>query len=261
MTILLAGIDLFPIKSLDPMSVESARVLPSGCLANDRRFALFDADGKVVNGKRTPLVHALQTSFDETVGRVTVTDRRDGRDGTFSFAEDRPAIELRLSEHFGFPVTLREDRAAGFPDDTLASGPTAIARETLETVADWFELSFEDVRRRFRANLTLEGGGPFWDDRLFGPPGEPITFRIGDVLLFGTNPCARCVVPSRDPETAAATLGFAKAFAQRRRELLPAWADPDAFDHFYRLAVNTRLFAPAGWGVLRVGDRVDLTNA
>lgn len=260
MTVRLARIDLFPIKSLDAVTVESARVLPSGAIENDRRFALVDAQGKFVNGKRTSLVHALRVSFDAACERLTLADRRDGREQSFSLVDDRPAIESRLSEHFAVPVSLREDTAVGFPDDTLAPGPTVVAAETLAAVAGWFGLSVDDARRRFRANLIVDGGGPFWDDRLFGPPGEPIAFRVGEVILFGTNPCARCVVPSRDPETGEQVRGFAKAFAVRRSESLPAWAVPDAFDHHFRLAVNTRLYAPAGGGVIRVGDAVEILD-
>lgn len=258
MTVRLARIDLFPIKSFDPVAVESARVLPSGGIEHDRRFALFDPQGKFINGKRTPLVHALRLSFDETFERVTIADRYGDREEAFSLAGDRSAIESRLSEHFGTPVTLREDAASGFPDDTLAPGPTVIAAETLAEVAGWFGLSSENARRRFRANLTLEGGGPFWDDRLFGQPGQPVGFRVGELMFFGTNPCARCVVPSRDPDTASQLPNFSKAFALRRREALPPWAEPDAFDHHFRLAVNTRLYSPAAGGVIRVGDTVEL---
>jgi uncharacterized protein YcbX len=159
------------------------------------------------------------------------------------------------------PVALREDAAAGFPDDTLASGPTVMGAETLAAVGDWFDLTPDDARRRFRANLTLEGGGPFWEDRLFAAPGETVTFRVGDVMFFGTNPCARCVVPGRDPSTGEPIAGFAKSFADRRRAAMPAWAEPEAFDHFFRLAVNTRLFAPAVGGVVRVGDPVEVLPA
>ena len=62
-------------------------------------------------------------------------------------------------------MTLRENAVEGFPDDTIASGPTVIGAESLATVADWFGLSPDDARRRFRANLTIEGGGAFWEDR------------------------------------------------------------------------------------------------
>jgi uncharacterized protein YcbX len=80
-------------------------------------------------------------------------------------------------------------------------------------------------------------------------------FRIGEAELLGTNPCARCVVPSRDPVSGAPIREFAKTFARRREQSLAAWAPRGRFDHFYRLAVNTRR-ADARPCVLRVGDEV-----
>ena len=77
---------------------------------------------------------------------------------------------------------------------------------------------------------------------------------------MGTNPCARCVVPGRDSRTGAVTPGFPKEFTIRRRAALPPWAECDAFDHTFRLAVNTQLYAPAAGGTLRVGDAVELVN-
>jgi uncharacterized protein YcbX len=151
----LARIDLFPVKSFDSVTAKSARLLPSGGLENDRRFALFDAQGKFINGKGTPLVHALNLTFDDAIEHVTIATRDGSGEQTYSLAADRPAIESRLAEHFGQPVTLREDTAAGFPDDTLAAGPTVLAAETLAAVADWFGLPFDDARRRFRANLLI----------------------------------------------------------------------------------------------------------
>ncbi len=258
MTVRLARIDLYPIKSFDAVTVETAGVLPAGCLEHDRRFAVFDDDGKVVNGKRTPLVHLLHTTFDPDFNRVTIVDRRSDRAETFSLSGDYSPLESRLSEHFGFAVHIRENVEAGFPDDTLSSGPTIIAAETLARVAEWLGLTYDEARRRFRANLVVEGGGAFWDDRLFGNPGETVTFRAGELMFFGTNPCARCVVPSRDPATGRQQPGFAKVFAQNRQASLPDWSPPDAFDHFYRLAVNTRLFAPATGGRLCIGDSVEV---
>ncbi|MFM8435868.1 MAG: MOSC N-terminal beta barrel domain-containing protein, partial [Planctomycetia bacterium] len=40
---------LYPVKSLDGVSVDSALVLPSGGLEHDRRWRLVDLDGRVVN--------------------------------------------------------------------------------------------------------------------------------------------------------------------------------------------------------------------
>jgi hypothetical protein len=51
-------------------------------------------------------------------------------------------------------------------------------------------------------------------------------------------------------------LGFAKRVAEGRLAALPAWADRSRFDHYYRLAVNTRPAPLASAGVIRLGDAV-----
>jgi MOSC domain-containing protein len=66
----LGRIFIFPIKSLDGVSLESARVTGGGILENDRAYAIYDADGKVVNGKRTARVHELRCAFDPQIREV-----------------------------------------------------------------------------------------------------------------------------------------------------------------------------------------------
>ncbi len=53
----LARINIYPVKSLDPQTVEQTIVLPGGALAHDRRFAIRDRQGEFVNAKRTPAAH------------------------------------------------------------------------------------------------------------------------------------------------------------------------------------------------------------
>jgi uncharacterized protein YcbX len=111
----------------------------------------------------------------------------------------------------------------------------------------------------FRANLEIAGVPAFWEDQLFAAEANSLVrFRIGDVLMEGVNPCARCVVPSRDPLTGEMVLGFQRRFAEARRAHLPPWAPAARFDHDYRLCVNTRVPATETGKTLRVGDSVAL---
>lgn len=252
----LSRIQIFPVKSLDPVVVERAQVLPSGALDWDRRFALVDEAGKFVNGKRTPRVHTLRTTFDLAAGTIDL--KGEGPPRTFPLEGDRRELEQFLSQHFGLAVTLRENIPAGFPDDTDSPGPTVIGTGTLETVAGWFPgLTLDDVRLRFRANLEIAGEEPFWEDRLYGDAGVEVPFRVGQLEFAGTNPCQRCVVPTRSPCDGTRDPEFARLFETRRFETLPYWATRSRFDHFYRLAVNTRLRSPKG-GWIERGDDVRL---
>ncbi len=127
------------------------------------------------------------------------------------------------------------------------------------TVATWFPgLDGQAIRQRFRANLEIGGVPPFWEDRLFSVAETVMQFRIGDVLFEGTNPCQRCVVPSRDAQTGAVWLHFQETFRCRRQESLPEWATLSRFNHFYRLSCNTHVSTTEAGKVLRVGDPISI---
>lgn len=260
MPVRLGQITVFPIKALDGVSVESCRITSRGILENDRTYAMVDAAGKYVNGKRDARVHRLRCRFDPQFREAAI--RVEGGGPAGQFALDEPsALNRWLSEYFGFAVELRHDAEAGFPDDREAFGPTVVTEASLQAIAAWFPgVTLASIRRRFRANLELEGEGlaAFWEDRLYDTPGERKPFQIGDLTLLGHNPCQRCVVPTRDPESGEGMAGFQKEFMERRRESLPAWANATRFNHFYRFAVNTSIPPSEAGKVLRAGDPVEV---
>lgn len=237
----LGRIVIYPLKSFDPLELETALILPNGALQYDRQFALIDVTGRVLNAKRTARVHGVSARLDPVSRVLTVRDRRGGTDRTWDVDRDRTALEAWFSAVFEIGLSLHESADGGFPDDTEAAGPTVVSTATLETVAGWFPgLTVDQVRLRFRANLEIAGVEPFWEDRLYGASaGETVPFRIGQVTLSGTNPCQRCAVPTRDPETGAVWPEFAREFSTRRSLELPPWAARSRFNHFYRLTVNT----------------------
>jgi uncharacterized protein YcbX len=253
----LSRITIYPVKSLDGLSLSRARILASGAIEHDRTFALVDEQGKFVNGKRNPKVHRLRSRFDFAERVLTLCVQDTEEEASFRLDTEREALNAWLSTYFDRAVTIVEDAAAGFPDDAEASGPTVISTATLQTVASWFPgLDEESIRLRFRANLEIGGVPAFWEDRLFAEAGSVVPFRIGDVLFEGTNPCQRCVVPSRDPCTGEVFPHFQEILARKRKESLPSWSTPSRFNHFYRLSCNTRVpISEAGKG-LCVGDQV-----
>jgi hypothetical protein len=78
------------------------------------------------------------------------------------------------------------------------------------------------------------------------------------VNLEGSNPCARCSVPPRDSRTGEDLVGFQKRFSDLRRERFEPWATAEHFDHFYRLATNTRVVPSETAKSIRVGDPLTL---
>jgi uncharacterized protein len=248
-------IEIFPIKSLDGVTLDQVSVLPSGALKGDRQYAILDAQGRFVNGKSTALVHKLRATFSPDLDTVTLQVDPTTQSETFSLSKEQTALEGWLSEYFGQPITLQKNIINGFPDDLNAPGPTIISTETLTTITQWFpDLDLSELRRRFRTNLEISGVPPFWEDQFLGEAGQGIKFRIGEVVLVGINPCQRCIVPTRSSLDGEKYPSFQQQFVQNRRETLPDWAPMTRFNHFYRLAVNTRLADGTLNPFLKLGD-------
>lgn len=255
----LSRIILYPIKSLDGIAVQQAMVLDSGALQGDREYAIVDYQGKFVNGKRTAAVHKLRATFDLGNRLVSLSIAASDQAAPFHLDDDRVSLEEWLSEYFGFPVKLIHNAEMGFPDDTNSPGPTVISTATLETVASWFPgLAVDSLRKRMRTTLEIADVEPFWEDQLYAQTGTFVPFQIGMVNFMGVNPCQRCIVPTRDQETGEAYPEFQKIFSDQRQQTLPDWVDTSRFNHFYRLAINTRLTPLESRKMLRVGDSVHL---
>jgi uncharacterized protein YcbX len=250
---------LHPIKSLDRVSVAEARLLPGGSLAHDREFALFDQEKYCVNGKRQPRIHLIRAVYDLANFTVTLRARDQHEAQTFHLLDERTRLEAWFSDFFGFPVTVKRDTSTGFPDDPESSGPTVLSEATLAEVSSWFsELNQEQASRRFRTNIEIANVPAFWEDQLFGEPGETVEFTIGAVALHGVNPCQRCAVPMRHPETGDVMQGFQKTFSVKRQATLPAWVKTAWFNHFYRLSINTRVLSSETGKSIHVGDELNI---
>jgi uncharacterized protein YcbX len=187
-------ITVYPVKSLDGMEVVESCVLESGALEHDRRWRLVDMDGRVINAKRSALLHAIRAEFalDERLVTLWIDpaaiaaralsaadlDRLRGLAGSRGGQVVRDSFHLVpgqggpcewLSEAFGEGVLLQERVAGGFPDDRDAAGPTLVATSSLVEVARWFGFDLAESRRRFRANLEIGGCDAFWEDTLASP--------------------------------------------------------------------------------------------
>src|SRR5882757_6744835 len=258
----LANISLFPIKSLDPFPVKESRIGPGGGLEFDRAWALYSADGQWVNGKRSAAVHLIRAAFAPDLSSVTLSvpgDKRKIPTKTFAFPGDTAAASEWFSNYFEQPITVRHS-PEGFPDDTIAYGPTIVSTASLQAVCDLFRgMDLDEARRRFRTTLEIDGVPAFWEDQLFGEEDRSaVRFRIGEVNFEGSNPCARCPVPPRDPRTGEIIPGFQKIFSDYRRSHIPAWTTEARFDHYYRMATNTRVAPTESGRILRVGDLLQL---
>jgi uncharacterized protein len=266
---ILTQIAIYPIKSLDGAIVNQAQISSGGALEFDRRWAIVDEKGKIVNAKRTAKIQQLRSQFDfvNSAQRLQISLQAGSNStiDTFCLNTERGELARWLSDFFGFTVNIIENAIVGFPDDLNAYGPTIVSTATLETVCEWFPgLDLAEARRRFRTNLEINNVPAFWEDRLFGAPNRVVKFQIGTVEFDGINPCQRCIVPTRNSRTGAVEPKFQQIFQQQRQQTTigkdPGWMGLMRFNHFYRLAVNTQIPLLEAGKYLNTGDRLYLIS-
>jgi uncharacterized protein len=266
---ILTQISIYPIKSLEGKIVNQAQISSGGALAFDRRWAIIDEKGQIVNAKRTAKIQQLrsQFDFDNSAQQLQISIQFDSNSTieTFCLNTEQGELARWLSSFFGFTVSLSENAIVGFPDDLNADGPTIVSTATLETVCEWFPgLDLAEVRRRFRTNLEINNVPAFWEDRLFGAPDRVVNFQLGTVQFYGINPCQRCIVPTRNSRTGAVDSQFQQIFQQQRQQTITGkalgWMGWMRFNHFYRLAVNTQIPVIEAGKFVNTGDRLYLIS-
>jgi uncharacterized protein YcbX len=266
----IARLRIYPLKGLDATELDAVEVTEAGLLAGDREYAICEPDAvpiedqqgilrDAINGKQSDRLHELRTAFDPETEEfvVRVRDRDETRRFDLGSGAGRDAAGEYFGDFFERELTIQR-RQEGFVDRP-GLGPSVISTATLEAVASWFEeLTVEGARRRLRANVEIGGVPAFWEDRFLGA-GAP-AFEAGGVRFEGGEPCARCVVPQRDPDTGEPLPEFRERFVERREATLPEWVDPDAFDHYYSVMLIARIPGPSRGRTLAVGDGVSVVE-
>lgn len=251
----LERIRVYPVKSFDGLELEVARITEGGVLEYDREYALIDDDQDLITGRRESRIHELQTDFDPQSHVLTVQPPQH-EPLEFDLRENPEEAADWFGDFFDTRVAIRRDTMNGFVDRPHA-GPSVISTGTLREVSTWYdELSVGELRRRFRANIEISGVPAFWEDRFVGV--DSPMFRIGDVQFAGVEPCIRCVVPERDPDTGERMEGFREQFIQRRPDSFPSWVDESAFKNDYSLMLIAKVLSTDRGQTLRVGDQVTI---
>ncbi len=241
------------------MVVEHVCVSEGQALAFDRRWAIHRArDGRTVNGKKYPAVHQLRATYDleQKIVQLQAPEQAEQR---FSLEGDFQALNHYLSDYFGEAVAVSEDKKRGFPDHTTGNvGASLVSIQTLATVAEWFELSLEEVNRRMRMNFIVEAPAAFAEDALLSQSKEnPNGFRFGEVGWSAYKPCVRCPVPTRDSKTGAVIRGFQKEFMQRRLAAQPQLLEHALYEHAYMCGLVLQLLAASVGKTIRVGAVIE----
>lgn len=183
----------FPVKSLQGEQLDGATVTDRG-IAGDRGFALFDLDtGLGLTARRLPeLLFASARVVDEGAPpEITLPDGTVARDDTALSDWLGCRVALRAAsevEERRYENPLDAEREAdwivfdGAPGPFHDSARTRVSLVSTGTLGSW-------DRRRFRANVLLDGDG---EDALVGT-----TIAVGGVHLDVVKRIGRCVMITR----------------------------------------------------------------
>ena len=186
----------YPVKSLQGERLAEATVDPLG-IAGDRRWALFDRDtGLGLTARRVPelLFGASRVSADGGVDVVLPDGTVTADDAVLSGWLGR-RVELRAATELGDAAPTYEaptDDLAADPAEWMqwegAPGPFHDSPRIRLSLVSTGTLGTWD-RRRFRANLVMDGEG---EDGLVGREAD-----LGDVRLQFGRGIGRCVMTTR----------------------------------------------------------------
>lgn len=263
----LAEINIYPVKSLKGIALNSAEVTDRG-LKYDRRWLITDEDNKFITQRTHPELAFFDVRLNS--GGLELSHRKfasqtikipldvDGEKIEVSIWDDRcAAIDTgrAAGEWFGDLLGFR-CRLVYMPDDTnrfvdrkyasnneIASFADAyqfliIGQESLNDLNSRLEKKLP--MHRFRPNFVFSGGAAFDEDG-WG------RFRVGDVLFSAVKPCSRCVFTTVDQETGI-----------RGDEPLRTLSA-------YRIINNKVMFGQnllhEGSGEVSVGDRIEIIES
>jgi uncharacterized protein YcbX len=188
----------WPVKSLGGEGLAAARLDWRG-LGGDRAHALLDLregrDGRWLTVRQAPRMLAWSAAYPQAPDdRLDPADpppptlrAPDGR----AWGWDDPGLEQALTDDLG--VAVRRHRDLGGQQD-LSASVLVTTEASRRAVAEALGRPV-DVRR-FRPNLHLELDAPAFAEHTW----EGGRLQVGEVTLELLHPCARCVIPTRDPD-------------------------------------------------------------
>ncbi len=205
------ALSVTPVKATRLHSVEAIDLEADGA-RGDRRFFVVDDRSRMVNAK---MLGELQTVVARCTDGALAFTFPDGRtvespiefgpalDVTFHSVPvtARPllgALSDALSESVGRPLRVVESMRA--VDRGRRGGASLISRGSLERLAEAADKESVDARR-FRMLIEIDGIDPHAEDRWVGR-----TVRIGDAAVRFHGHVGRCLITSRDPDTAVVDL-------------------------------------------------------
>jgi MOSC domain-containing protein len=210
----------WPVKSMAGQTVDALRLDERGA-AGDRAHALFDefkGAPRRLTVRQVPrmlLWHAGYDGADVTPGEVPFPELTapDGR----AFDWRDPELPQALADDLGRPIALRRD--LGLMQD-LNHSLLVTTQATLDAVSAELDTAID--LRRFRTNVHVVLDAPAYAEEDW--EGRELT--IGAATFRLLHPCERCVVPTRDPDTAQKWPELLRWLTRERRMLFGMNARP-----------------------------------
>jgi uncharacterized protein len=194
-----AGLWRWPVKSMAGEQVDALRVDGRGAGGDRTHAVLYEHKGapKPLTAREAPRLLAWHARYPFNVnGGVdparppfAIVTAPDGR----SFRWGDPRLKHALEDDLGRDVDLRRD-VHGIQD--LERTLLVTTEASLRALGD--ELNGPVDLRRFRPNVHLDIDVPGWDDLTW--EGRQLVFERG-VRLRLLDPCERCAIPTRHPDT------------------------------------------------------------
>lgn len=236
----LSEIYIYPIKSVGGISLQSAVVEQRG-LQHDRRWMLVDEQGTFLTQREIPQMALLGTAVDSQ--HLMIFEKKNPASRTLvpldAVADDLPEMMVKVWGDSCAARRLPTEASNWFSDVLgqkmyLVQMPESTRRPADDryappghavSFADGFpfliigQASLDDLNsrlaqplpmNRFRPNFVFTGGQPFEEDTWSD-------FRIGNVTFRGVKPCARCIIPTTDQDTAARAAEPIKTLATFRQ--------------------------------------------
>ena len=223
----LAWIAIAPVKSMALAFLEEAELGLDG-IAGDRAYALVDAAGHLVNGKRAGALATVRVAIDPDAGTLTL------HLPTGEWAAGRPVLGDPIDAiFFGHPRPARvvegpwsaalsgwsghDLRLVALPVGEGADrGPTATLVSTAALGALAAVRGDRDPldRRRFRMTFGVDGVEAYAEDHWIGRQ-----VRIGRAVVQVAGNVGRCAVTTHDPDTGRPSFDTLHALQETRGHL------------------------------------------
>lgn len=235
-----AWINIAPVKGLALVARDAVDLTIDG-VAEDRRFYLVDARGRMVNGKRLgrlvqvrPQVEGDELALELPDGPVRAPIALGDPLDTSFFSMPRPAREVlgpfasALSDHAGEPLRLVEPATPAM--DRGRDGAFSLLSSTACGDHD---------PRRFRMLFGIDGIAAHAEDAWIGR-----RVRVGGAIVQPTSHTGRCLITSQDPNTGVADMDMLGLIRSTR---------PDFGTEPLPFGVHGAVVEP---GTVRLGDSV-----